>query len=110
MLVRRRCHPPIGGQEIRGAAEVTLVRLQAVLQVRLILAATLIENLVTGDDPALDLVESQFAAELHRLASLEPGDDLGMWLKEREQLLRGRHCFPIEDPAGRLLDALNQKG
>src|SRR5262249_13382079 len=58
----------------------------------------------------LDLVEPQFAAELDPLTGLEPGDDLSLGLEVREQLLRGRDRFPVEDPAGRLLDALNQQG
>jgi len=50
------------------------VCLQAVLQVRLVLAAALVQDLGAGDDPALDLVPPQLAAELDRLAGLESGE------------------------------------
>jgi hypothetical protein len=89
---------------------VAVVRLLAVLQVRLVLTAALVRDLIGRDDPALDLVEPQLAAELDPLTGLEPADDLSVGLEEREQLVRGRDRFPVEGPAGRLLDALNQQG
>lgn len=63
-----------------------------------------------GHDPALDLVEPELAAELHRLAGLEPRDDLGLRLEQRPHLLTGRDGVPVEDAAGRLLDSLDQPG
>jgi hypothetical protein len=45
---------------------------QAHGQVGLVLAASLLQDRVPGDDTPLDLVEPELAAELDRLARLEP--------------------------------------
>jgi hypothetical protein len=41
---------------------------QHLAQVRLVLAAGLLQRRIPGDEPALDLVQADLAAELHRLA------------------------------------------
>ena len=46
------------------------VGLQAVLQARLILATALVEDPVAADDPALDLIEPQLAANSTGLPAL----------------------------------------
>jgi hypothetical protein len=48
----------------RGATEPLAMVRQGVAQVRLVLAPSLFEDRVAGDDPAFDLVEPQLAAEL----------------------------------------------
>src|SRR4051812_39868375 len=86
------------------------MRLQVVLQVGLVLAAALLQDRIPGDDPALDLAEPDLAAELDRLARLEPGDDLGVRLEQREQLLLRRYRLALQHPTSRLLDALSEPG
>src|SRR5262249_49921540 len=49
---------------------------QCVAQIRLVLAAGLLDDRGAGDDPALDFVQPDLAAELHGLARLEPRDHL----------------------------------
>ena len=51
-LVLGRHHPPVGGQQIRRAAELPPVSLQTVGQVRLVLAAAPVQDRVPADDPA----------------------------------------------------------
>ena len=60
--------------------------------------------------PALDLVEPQLAAELRRLARLEPRDHLRVRLEQRDQLLaRGDRVVLQDAPLG-LADGLLQPG
>src|SRR5947199_9765120 len=84
------------------------MRRQAILEVRLVLTAALLQDRIAADDPPLDLVEPDLAAELHRLAGLEPRDDLGVRLEQREQLVLRRYRLPLEHPPPRLLDALGE--
>lgn len=55
-----------------------------------------------SDDPSLHLVQSEFATELHRLARLEPADDLGVGLEQPEQILLSVGALQAECRLARL--------
>src|SRR5512135_2365654 len=81
------------------------MRLEALGQVRLVLAAALLHEPVAGDDPALDLVEPDLPAEFDRLAGLVPGDDLRVRLEQRQQLLTSWNRLALDHPPKCLADA-----
>src|SRR5947209_10220021 len=70
---------------------------QALGQVLLVLAASLLQDRIAGDDPPLHLVQADLAAELDRLAGLEPRDHLRMRLEQRQQLLRRGDRVILQD-------------
>lgn len=86
----RRGHPPVRRQQVWRPAEPIPVVGQRVARIRLVPAAGLLQHRISGDDPALDLVQADLAAELHRLAGPGPRDDLRVRLEQRQHLLAGR--------------------
>ena|GEM_PF-5878812 len=103
LFIGRRRHPPVGRQHVGSAAEVTAMRVQAVLEVWLVLTTTLREDGLAGNDPSLHLDQANLATELDGLAGLESGHHLSVRLEQRQRFLRGGHQLPLEDSPGRLL-------
>src|SRR5436190_23802035 len=56
------------------------------------------------DDPAVDLVEPELAAELGRLTGLAAADQRGVRLEQAEHLLGGGDLLAPEHPPGGLVD------
>ena len=74
------------------------------------LATHLLQDLVAAYDASIHFVYENLAAKLPRFAHLLAGDDLGMLLKQAQDLLGCRHLLIVEDAAGRLSDpSLNQR-
>src|SRR5215207_1826255 len=70
------------------------------------LATHLLQDLVAAYDATIDFVQKYLASELPRFAHLLAGYDLGMLLKEAQDLLSCRHLLIVEDAASRLSDPL----
>src|SRR5215207_7437681 len=66
----------------------------------------LLQDLVAAYDASIHLVYEELATELPRLAGFVAGDDLGVLLKEVQDLLCGRDLLTIEDASSRLGDPL----
>ena len=74
------------------------------------LATHLLQDLVAAYDASIHFVYENLASKLPRFAHLLAGDDLGMLLKQAQDLLGCRHLLIVEDAAGRLSDpSLNQR-
>ena len=66
----------------------------------------ILQELVAAYDATIHFVQQELASELPRLAHLLAGYDLGMLLKEAQDLLGCRKLLVEEDAAGRLSDPL----
>src|SRR5215207_3271076 len=66
----------------------------------------LLQDLIAAYDTSIHLVYENLAPELPRFAHLLTGYDLGMLLKEAQDLLSCRHLFIVENAASRLSDPL----
>src|SRR5215213_3828868 len=66
----------------------------------------LLQDLIAAYDTSIHLVYENLAPELPRFAHLLTGYDLGMLLKEAQDLLGCRHLLIVEDAASRLSDPL----
>ena len=74
------------------------------------LATHLLQDLLAAYDASIHFVYENLASKLPRFAHLRAGDDLGMLLKQAQDLLGCRHLLIVEDAAGRLSDpSLNQR-
>jgi hypothetical protein len=74
------------------------------------LATHLLQDLLAAYDASIHFVYEHLASKLPRFAHLLAGDDLGMLLKQAQDLLGCRHLLIVEDAAGRLSDpSLNQR-
>jgi|ERR671912_1086067 hypothetical protein len=74
------------------------------------LATHLLQDLLAAYDASIHFVYENLASKLPRFAHLLAGDDLGMLLKQAQDLLGCRHLLIVEDAAGRLSDpSLNQR-
>jgi hypothetical protein len=74
------------------------------------LATHLLQDLLAAYDASIHFVYENLASKLPRFAHLLAGDDLGMLLKQAQDLLGCRHLLTFEDAAGRLSDpSLNQR-
>lgn len=69
--------------------------LQTVLEVGLVLTATLREDGIAGDDPSFHLVQADLAAELYRFTRLEAWHYLGVRLEQRQQLFSAGTDSPL---------------
>src|SRR5204862_7471683 len=90
-------------------AEALLVIGHALLQVGIILSR-LLEDSVATDDSTLHLLQPQLAPELHCLPGLLPLDDLGVWLKQADNLLRRAQLLVGENAPLGLIDHLLHQG
>jgi hypothetical protein len=70
------------------------------------LATHLLQDLVAAYDAPVNFVQEHLATELPRFAHLLATYDLGMLLKEAQDLLGCRHLLIVEDAASRLSDPL----
>ena len=74
------------------------------------LATHLLQDLLAAYDASVNFVYENLASKLPRFAHLLAVDDLGMLLKQAQDLLGCRHLLIVEDAAGRLSDpSLNQR-
>ena len=74
------------------------------------LATHLLQDLLAAYDASIHFVYENLASKLPRFAHLLAGDDLGMLLKQAQDLLGCRHLLIVEDAVGRLSDPLlNQR-
>ena len=74
------------------------------------LATHLLQDLVAAYDASIHFVYENLASKLPRFAHLLAGDDLGMLLKEAQDLLGCRHLLIVKDAASCLSDpSLNQR-
>src|SRR4051812_29861914 len=104
-LVLRREYPSVAGHQPRRPAETLLVRRQAWQQIRGVLARP-VEQAPAADDPALDLLQPQLAAELDRLAGLVADDDLAVRLEQAHDLLARGYRLTSEHATNPLCDRL----
>src|ERR671910_2535093 len=70
------------------------------------LATHLLQDLLAAYDASIHFVYENLASKLPRFAHLLASDDLGMLLKEAQDLLGCRHLLIVENAASRLSDPL----
>ena len=72
----------------------------------LLIAGIALQDAVVTHDPTLHFVKPDLVAILHGMRLLAAANDVGMFFEEAHQLLTRRHLFPLQNPAGGLVDHL----
>src|SRR5579872_6553885 len=99
-FVLGRVYPAIAREQVRRAAEEALMLRQGRREL-LIVRGVAVQDAIAADDPAVDLVQPDFAPEFRRAINLPPTDDLGVRLEKADELGGGRHALAAEDaPSG----------
>lgn len=104
-FVVRRVNATITAGLIRWAAKELLVMLQTGSPLLVVTGITC-QHFPAGDDAAVHFVQPDFVSILSRLVSLVAPDNVGVRLKEADDLLWGWHFFLLEHPPNGLIHYL----
>ena len=74
------------------------------------LRATVGEDLVAADDGSIHLVYEKQGRKASGVRAQGSGDDLRVFLKEAQELLRGRKVLSFKNAASGLIDPRSTKG
>jgi hypothetical protein len=81
---------------VGGPIEQSLVLLQARDPLRLVVRVSL-QDAIVGDNATIYLVQPDLVSKLDGTSLFAPANDVGVWLKDTDQLFFGRHFLALDD-------------